>query len=343
MNTTIKDIAKKLGVSHATVSRALRDSPRISDKTKRLVRALAKSMNYRTNALARSLVLKRSQFIGVIVPDIENPYYTSICKHLIDFLEKSGYRLIICNSDRQSAREQDYVEYLYEHRVAGYVIVPTAVRRHYFAELIASGSSLVLIDYDGRKINTDSVTTDNFAGAVKAVDHLVGLGYRRIAHVAGPGYALPSRERLRGYIAALSRHGFGPDTMPVVRAGTTFGDGVAAAREILRIEPRPDAVCAVSDIVALGVLQGLREEGVRVPRDVALVGFDDIDMARMLPSPLTTVRQSTSMLAGTAGQLLLERIEAGGGGACRNVVLQPELVIRQSCGENARRKARKRR
>ena len=336
--TTIKDIAQKLDVSYSTVSRALQDSPQIGEATKQKVRDLAKSMNYRANAFARSLVLKQSEIIGVIVPDIENPYYTSFCKHLTTFLEKeTTYKVIICDSDREVEKERGYIKYLQEHRVAGHIIVPSGIKESYFIELIDSGTPLVLVDFDGTEINVDSVMDDNYLGAKQAVEHLVGLGYKKIAHIAGKRSSFASNERLRGFIASMREHKVAKKDLQIVHSGPTFNDGIEAAKTILTMEVKPDAIFVVNDMVAIGMLRHFYEQGIKIPDEIALVGFDDISMARMLPTPLTTIRQSTEALAETAGKLLLEQMKSGVRDKSSNILLKTELIIRESCGERLRR------
>jgi LacI family transcriptional regulator len=337
-HTTIKDIAKILNVSYSTVSRALQDSPQIGEATKQKVRELAKAMNYRANAFARSLVLKQSEIIGVIVPDIENPYYTSFCKYLTTFLEReTKYKVIICDSDREIEKERGYIEYLQEHRVAGHIIVPSGITESYFGELIHSGVPLVLVDFDGKAINVDSVMDDNYLGAKQAVQHLIDLGYKRIAHIAGKKSSFASAERLKGFVACMREHKIPKKELQIIHAGPTFGDGIEAAKTILKMEEKPDAIFVVNDMVAIGMLQHFYEQGIKIPDEIALVGFDDISMARMLPTPLTTIRQSTQALAETAGKLLLEQIKNGAHEKSSNIRLKTELIVRESCGARIRR------
>ena len=330
---TIKDIAKELGVSYSTVSRALQDSSQIGESTKEKVRAMAKTFNYKANALARSLVLKQSEIIGVIVPDIENPYYTSFCKQLTTFLEQNTeYKVVICDSDRKTEKEKDYIEYLQEHRVAGYIMVPSGINEEYFSGLIKSGTPLVLVDSDGSGINVDSVMDDNYLGAKQAVQYLLDLGYRKITHIAGKKSSFASNERLQGFIDCMGENGVPKEDLSIISAGPTFNDGVAAAKIVLCMDSLPDALFVVNDMVAIGVLRHFYEQGVRIPDEIALVGFDDISMASMLPTPLTTVHQSTEALAAAAGTQLLDQIRQGLRAKSVNLRLSTKLVIRESCG-----------
>jgi LacI family transcriptional regulator len=335
--TTIKDIAEILGVSYSTVSRALHDYSGISEDTKQKVKDLAKAMNYHPNAYARSLVLRQSRIIGVIVPDIENPYYTSFCKHLTTYLEKNtDYKVVICDSDREIEKEKGYIEYFQEHRVAGLIIVPSGIKEGYFIELLESGTPLVLVDFDGKQVGVDSVTYDNYSGTKEAIQYLVSLGYSKIAHVAGKVTSFASNERLRGFMASMRAYKVAKEDVHIVYAGPTFHDGIEAANKILEMDTLPDAVFVVNDMVAIGMIRHFYEQGIKIPEEMAVVGFDDIPMAKMLSTPLTTVHQSTQKLAETTGSMLKRQIREGRGGKSSNIKLKTKLIIRESCGEKLR-------
>ena len=333
MKTTIKDIAKILGVSHTTVSRALKDSPDISEAMKEKVRDLARELNYQTNNLARGLVLNKSYSIGVIIPDIENPYYSSICKHLSFLLEKAEYRILICNSGRLRNVERQYLDYLRRQRVDGYVIVPADAQDETFRKFLGQGMPTVLIDYHGEKLGIDSVMEDNYFGATLAVKHLANLGYKTIVHFAGAENATPSEERLQGYLDVLKKARLPRNKKLILRTDSTFESGIEAAQRLYSSGKLPEAIFTVNDIVAMGALQFFHNKKIRIPEDVALVGFDDIYLAKMLPVPLTTVRQSTDKIAESIAEILLEKLNGGNNvSSVKNILLEPELVIRASCG-----------
>ncbi len=336
MRTTIKDIAKLLGVSHSTVSRALHDSTEIGEAMKLKVRSAAKKMNYRPNALARSLVKKKSETVGIIVPDLENPFYANLCKNLVRKLEEKSYNALICNSDREIGKEKKYLSYLQEQQTDGVVMIPADVEQEYFQKAMHSGLIFVLLDHSGEGIDVDTVMTDNYHGARVATEHLVNLGYEKIAHIGGPKLASPSHDRLRGYLDVLDERGLGESYSRIAYTDTTFSGGIAAARELVEKGEMPDAVFAVNDVTAIGALQYFFDRGIRVPEEIALVGFDDISMAKMLPVPLTTVRQSAEEIASIATELFLERIRLCREGIKKNVLLTPKLIVRDSCGERTR-------
>jgi LacI family transcriptional regulator, galactose operon repressor len=330
---TIKDMAKTLGVSHTTVSRALRDSPEIGAEMTRKVKELAQSLAYRPNALARNLVERKSNYVGIIIPDIENPFYAALSKSIIRFFENNDYRVLICNSDRDVDKERSYIQHLQEQQVDGTIMIPADVTQDYFMDLTQSGLPLVLIDHDGTHQNIDSVMSDNYMGAFEAVTHLINSGFQRIAHIAGPDNADPSIERMKGYIDAL-QGGMGKHYTPwIAHSDSTFIGGLQASSELFaNLNNLPDAVFAVNDITALSIIQYIYEKGLHIPGDVAIVGFDDISMARMASVPLTTVRQSPTDLAREAGDILLDKMRTGYMGPTRNLLLKPQLIVRESCG-----------
>ncbi len=331
MGVTIKDLARELGVSHSTVSRALRNSPEISEAMKVKVRELARERNYRPNAHARNLVSKRTTSVGIILPDIENPFYASLSKKLIRFFENNDYRVLICNSDRDEDKENDYVAYLLEQQVSGLVMIPSDPENAAYKRVVQAETPLVLIDHDGSSEGIDSVLGDNYFGAKLAVNHLIHLGYRRIGHIAGPGYADASKARLKGYQDAMNEAGLS-NNCRIVRCDSTFLGGLDASAALLSETPELEAVFAVNDITALAFGQYVYEKNLHIPEDLALVGFDDISVARMAAVPLTTVRQSLESIAREAGDILLDKMKTGYSAVVRNVLLKPELVVRDSCG-----------
>ncbi len=337
MGVTIKDLARELGVSHSTVSRALRNSPEISEAMKEKVRLLAREKNYRPNAHARNLVGKKSTSVGIILPDIENPFYASLSKKLIRFFENNDYRVLICNSDRDEDKETDYVAYLLEQQVSGLVMIPSDPENGAYRKAVTSDVPVVLIDHDGRNDGIDSVVGDNYFGAKLAVNHLIKLGYKKIGHIAGPGHADASKARLKGYQDAMAEAGLAENTA-IAGCDSTFIDGLSAAADLLSAMPGLEAVFAVNDITALAFGQYIYEKNLHIPEDLALVGFDDISVARMAAVPLTTVRQSLESIAREAGDILLDKMKTGYTGSVRNVLLKPELIIRDSCGSKLRQR-----
>lgn len=334
MTVTIKDIARMANVSHTTVSRALKDSPEIGEETRRRIKELAQRLNYTSNALARGLVLKRSDSIGLVIPDIINPYYAHISKAIENVASGRNFSLIICNTDRNPEKERHYLQFLRAKQVDGIIMVPVTNRPEPLQDLVRDGIPLVLIDNWVPGVTADFITNDNFAGAAAAVRHLIRRGKRRIVHFAGPRDSFASQERLRAYLQVMAEQGLAVPEAWVIPTNATFEEGERAARQLLHAGELPEAIFAVNDVVAMGALKYFYRKGVRVPEDLALMGYDDIEMVAMLPVALTTVRQRKHELGRTAAQMILERILAPDEAReYRNVTLQPRLVVRKSCGE----------
>jgi len=337
---TIKDIAKELGVSHTTVSRALRDSPDISEKVKEQVRRMADKLNYHVNDLARSLVTNKTQTIGLLVPDVANPFYSDLIKHLIEMFDAEGFRLLICNSGRSWEKEKQYLYSLLRQRVDGYIIISSNVSQKDFQAFLDLKLPVVLIDAHGEKYDVDSVIMNHYKGATEAVRLLIDSGYRRIAHITQRAYTASSQERLRGYRDVITTSNLRLDEEFIIKTDSTFEGGVEGSRLLLSLPKPPDAIFAVNDFVAMGVLQLFHSNGISVPSDIALIGYDDIYLARMLPVPLTTVHQSTYQLAREASWLLLDRLGNPERESCKNIQLEPKLIIRASCNTCSTRSIR---
>ncbi len=339
MTVTIKDIARMANVSHTTVSRALKDSPEISAETRHRIKELAKRLNYTSNALARGLVLKRSDSIGLIIPDIINPYYAHISKAVEGVASSQNFSLIICNTDRSPEKERQYLQFLRAKQVDGIIMVSVSNDPEPLQDLLRDGIPLVLIDNLVPGVAADFITNDNFAGATAAVEHLIRLGKRSLVHFAGPRDSFASQERLRAYLEGMAAHGLSVAPDWVIPTNATFDGGEKAARQLIHGHggELPDAVFAVNDSVAMGALKYFYRKGVRVPENLALVGYDDIEMAAMLPVPLTTVRQRKYELGRVAAQMILDRILAPDDAPQpppKAITFQPRLVVRRSCGEN---------
>jgi LacI family transcriptional regulator len=334
VSVTIKDIARMANVSHTTVSRALQDSPEISMKTKQRIREIAQSLNYTSNALARGLVLKRSYSLGLVIPDIINPYYAQISKAVEHVAYASDFSLIICNSDRNIDKENRCLRFLQEKKVDGIIMVTVSSQPEPFQDLARAGIPLVLIDNLVPGVNTDFVSSNNFYGAALIVKHLVEMGYKRIAHFAGPRNSFASQERLKAYLQVLKENNIPVDKDLIITTNATLDEGRKAAEQLLQLGMLPEAVFAVNDSVAIGALRHFWQQGIIIPKDLALVGYDDIDMAAMLPAPLTTVRQQPLEVGRIAAETLFERITGFGEiREFKKIILPPQLIIRKSCGE----------
>lgn len=332
-HATIKDIAKKLRLSPSTVSRALNDHPDISKETKERVQALAEKLDYQPNSIAQSLQKKRSTIIGVVVPQVKHVFFASIMGGITDIAYEAGYTVMICSSNENSKREEMNLRVLVSQRVAGLLISITQSSEgsEHFSWLKKRNIPLVFFDRVCEDIEASKVIVDDHDGAFKAVEHLIQRGYKRIAHLGGPNFLNISRKRFQGYCDALEAHGMAIDESLVIHGGLNEEHGYRGMTDLLEnLSQKPDAVFCANDPVALGAFMVLREKGLRIPHDVALVGFSDNEISSLIDPPLTTVRQPATEIGRRATRLLLNQIKDDNqaGPVCE--VLKTELVIRQS-------------
>ena len=329
---TITDVAAQAGVHPSTVSRVLNanvDST-IRPETRQRVRVAAERLGYRASPLARSLRLQRTLTLGMLVPDITNPFFSSIIKGAEDAARDRGYTLILGNSEDEPEREATYLRVLRERQVDGLLIASSQMADETIAELREDGFPFVLLNRGARHTEDLVVVVDNHAAAVEVVDHLAALGHRRVGHIAGPQNTTTGVDRLEGYRAAVRMHGLADEpALVVVAEAFSEAAGRRALATMLAGSARPTAVFAANDLIAIGMLQRLRQVGARVPQDLSIVGFNDIPLAGLLEPALTTVRvpQLEMGLAGT--HLLIDRLE---GRPIRDVrlTLPTTLVIRAS-------------
>lgn len=330
-SVTIKDIARVLAVAPSTVSMALNDHPRISQTTKRRVKAIARKLHYRPSLIARAMVRKQTHLIGLIVTDIMSSFFPQIIQGIEDVISKRFYSAILCATNDEARREREYLTLLREKRVDGIIAEPAGGPRNLrlWRELAARKIPLVAIL---RRLPADDmiyVGVDNFKGGYIAAQHLIQRGHEIIGHLAGPRSLQISTDRCEGFMAALQENGLGVHKQLIIAAKFNWEAGYRAMGEMLRRQPRPTAVFCASDIVAIGASYAIRESGLRVPGDIALVGFDDLFFASFAEVPLTTVAQPKYELGALAAKKLQALMQ---GKTTKSAVLEPRLVIRDSCG-----------
>ncbi len=327
---TITDVARAAGVHPSTVSRALHraDLP-LRPETRRRVLAAVERLGYRPSALARSLRLRRTLTLGMLVPDITNPFFPPVIKGAEDAAQARGYNLILCNTEDLPEREATYLAVLRERQVDGLLIASSRMSDRVITALRRDGFPFVLVNRSARGAEL-AVTVDNRAGAGAAIAHLASLGHRRIGHLAGPQMTTTGVERAAGVRAALRRHGLAAEPGLWVESEAYSEEaGYRAARWLLVREDPPTAIFGANDLIALGALRAAREAGLRVPQDVSLVGFNDIPQAELLEPALTTVRVPQYEMGEAAARMLIARLE-GGAIAERRIVLEVVLVVRAS-------------
>jgi len=307
---TIKDIAQKLGISTSTVSRALKDHPDISLKTREAVQELAKLLGYKPNLIALNLKHSRTNTIGVIMPEVQHYFFSTILNGIEEVAYKGDYSVMVFQSNESYMREVLNTQTMLAKRVDG-VLASISKNTHDFAhfqQLIDNEIPLVLFDREIESLHADSVIVDDYSGAFHAVDHLIQKGCKRIALYSAPQHLLIGKNRLEGYKAALAGHAipFDPD---LVYSCDTFEEALKISRSIFKKQNRPDAVFAVNDLTAIGAMKVAKQLGLRVPDDIKFVGFENSRSAWICEPELTTVDQFGFEMGKKATELLLKRIK----------------------------------
>lgn len=331
---TITDVASEAGVHPSTVSRVLNDHPgtTIRAATRQRVLVAADRLGYRPSALARSLRLQQTLTLGMLVPDITNPFFSSIIKGAEDAARQRGYNLILCNSEDDPQREETYLRVLRERQVDGLLIASSQMADDTIAELREQAFPFVLLNRATRNAEDLAVVVDNHAAAFDAVAHLARLGHHRVGHVAGPQNTTTGVDRRDGYRAGVRAYGLADEPELVVEADAFSVEAGNQALGIMLAGPaRPTAVFAANDLIAIGMLQRLREIGARVPGDFSVVGFNDIPLAGLLEPALTTVRVPQLEMGVAGAHLLIDHLEGRPISNIR-VTLPTELVVRASSG-----------
>jgi LacI family transcriptional regulator len=329
---TIKDVAREAGVSVGTASQALRESPAVRDATRRRVQVVAKRLRYQPSALARGLVTRRTHTVGLLISDIANPFFIRAVRAIEDVAQENGYNVILCNTDEDAAKEAQYLRVLMEKRVDGIILATTAGSRQMVRDVRWRRIPLVLFDRELPGVATDLVKVDGVTGGRLATEHLLRLGHRRIAIIHGPVVRSTGAERLQGYLEALRAAGVRPDPALIQEGNFKQDSGRTGAQRLLALSPPPTALFCTNNLMTVGALQTLGEQGVRIPADLSLIGYDDMEWWTLTHPPLTTVGQPVYELGREAMRLLLAQIEAPGRRRAQRVVLKPELLARASCG-----------
>lgn len=335
---TIREVAQHAGVSAKTVSNVLNDWPYVSDETRQRVQASIEALGYRQSILAASLRTGRTKTIGMVIPDITNPFFGQVVRGCEDVLYRAGYSILLCNTNEDTVKEQAYLDMLASRGVDGLLLFGA----HCSSEELAAAAGeipIVAEDSPANGHDTTVIDIDNVAGAALAVGHLLALGHTRIAHLGGPRDRSAANGRHEGYRQALERAqkatGAGYDPALVIRCTPTMRGGYHAALHLLP-NAAPTALFCYNDLMAVGAMAACRRLGLRIPEDVAIVGFDDIAIASLVTPMLTTVRVQQYEMGRLAGELLLRRLAGQTAphseDASSRVTYPVELVVRASCG-----------
>lgn len=339
MTARIVDVARLAGVSTATVSRALSNPGRVNTETRRRVLEAVSALGYTPNAAARNLRARRSMMVLVVVPKLANVFFAQVLRGIDSELFRSGYGLIIGDLDTNYAfeKEKHLVALVNAGHIDGVITIFGGVPRNASRAIIATGVPVVGLCAQTKAPGVPNVLVDDYGGSRKATEHLLGLGHRALMFVGGTRQNYNTVHRLRGFRAALAAHGLDPKAAPMVFGDYTFGSGVEAAEAFLALEQKPTGIVCASDEMAIGFMATVRQAGFRIPRDLSVIGFDDIEFSRFTEPPLTTIAQPRVELGRSAARTILARIRG-------EAVEEPPhidcpIVVRGSTGPPPKKRA----
>ncbi|WP_179232936.1 LacI family DNA-binding transcriptional regulator [Paenibacillus rigui] len=336
---TIKDIAKQIGVSVSTVSRALNNHPDIKPETKREVLEAMERLQYTPNALARSLINKKSYTVGLMIPDITDPFFAAIADGVEEILSDSGYQVVYGNTTHKQEKEIRFLNSVIERKMDGIIATPDVMSEEIVDMLERLQIPVVLLRRrppEGLKIPV--VDVDHYQGACSAVQYLLSLGHSRIGFLGLPPYSFTGQERFRGYIDTLAAHGLEPLPKEPLFAGRTIEHGFKAMARLYEEAPEVTAVFAANDMLGIGALEWLAKNGIRVPDRISVVGFDNLEVTDLHWIKLTTISQPRNLMGKKAAELLLQMMK-------EHVLthdpifLDTELIVRETCAPMSRVKA----
>ena len=330
--SSLTDVAKHSGFSIATVSRVINESDNVTAKTREAVQKSMDELGYVPNRVARRLRQKggHRHLLGLILPDIQNPFYAEIARGIEDVAYANNFAALLCNSDDRLKKEEFYINVMHAETVDGVILSPNQESDQAVTDLIDRGMPVVIVDRTLRDVEADTVEVGNFEGAQAAVQHLIKLGHTRIGHISGPESISNSRRRRRGYQQALEEAGITIDPGYIREGDWKQKTGRKLTLDLLNLPTPPTALFVSNNLMAIGALEAIHQQGLKVPNDVALIGFDDLPWAEALDPPLTVVRQPSYKVGQVAAEMLLNRLNHP-----ETPVevrrLEPELVIRKSC------------
>lgn len=328
----IREVARLAGVALGTVSNVLNRPEIVAEETRRRVQQAIDEIGFVPNGSARQLRAGHSQFIGLIMLDVANPFFTEVARGAEDVAHVSDYIVILCNADDSVEKESHYLRVLEEQRARGVLITPVQSDASYLQRLRQRGIAVVLLDRPSRIKDICWVAVDDVRGGELATAHLLEQGHKRIGFVHGPLTIRQCAERRRGMLKAIRTAGLDPDQVIVDITTTTQrpSDGEESTEKLLGVKSKPTAVFCANDLLALGLMRGLSKLGISIPGDFALVGYDDVEFASMLSTPLTTIRQPKYELGSKAAELLLEEANEPNTHQHQHIMYEPELIVRAS-------------
>ncbi|MEM5567067.1 LacI family DNA-binding transcriptional regulator [Psychroserpens sp. AS72] len=331
--TTIKDIANVLDISPAAVSKAMHDDSRISAKTKKAVKRVAKELNYQPNHLASALRSGKSHLVGVIVPRTNSNFFSSVIENMEGVLNKAGYNIIITQSNESFEKECKNIDTLLFTQVDGIIasMANETVDLSHYEKIKSKGIPLILFDRGENDLNVDYIGIDDYDSSHMIIEHLISKGCKRIAHIGGFRRTRIFNNRIRGFIDAIHKHNLPHDDDLIVESSLTLEDGRIKMQELLALDNPPDAVYVASDYAALGALQVLNEHHIKVPQEICLVGFGNEPFTSLVSPTITTVKQHSKQIGKIAAETFIKRIKAKNWKPkLEKNILKSELIIRSS-------------
>lgn len=313
------------------MSRVLAGNPRVHAELRERVLAAVEELNYRPNRVARSLRVQQSSTIGLIISDIQNPFFTSVVRAVEDVAYRHGYSIFLCNSDEDPEKERLYLNLMRDENVGGIIVTPAREKNAALDGDVVAQTPMVMLDRRMVDVEADAVLTDNLEAAYRLVSHLIANGHRRIGAIVGEADITTGRERMAGYVRALQDHGIERTPALAIQVIPKERNGAEAAARLLALPEPPTAIFTGNNLLTLGALQAIRDRGLTIPDDVALAGFDDMPWNALLRPGITAVEQPTYELGRTAAELLLDRIK-NPSRPFREVILRGRVIVRESCG-----------
>lgn len=334
MKITMEEVAKRAGVSKTTVSRIINNNyEHVNIATKEKVMKIIQELNYRPNAVAKSLKQMKTNVIGIVLSNLLNPFWSQVLKGVEDTCRSHGYNLMICNSNDESKLEEEHIEGLRMKQVDGIIVNPTMKNRGLFHSLVENQFPIIAINRKVENVPIDTIVVDNIKGAFLAVDHLIKNGKKSVVTVVYPPDGIsPRLERIEGYKQALLHNGLIVDELNIRIVDEEKGIAKEEIKKLLSQINRPDAIFSTNNMMTLEILEGIKELGLSIPNDVSLVGYDETVWSQHLNPPLTTVSQPSYQMGGMAAKRLIELLHSKKKEESQMKSLEPTLIIRESCG-----------
>ncbi len=330
--TTIHDIAKKLDITASTVSRALQDNPRISDSTKKLVVKTARQMNYQPNSIAAALRNGKSNLVGVMIPTVDRNFFGSVVRGIEEILNDSDYNVIICQSEDSHEKEKTNIKTLLKAQVDGIFAsyAKETVDFKHYEEILNHNVPLILFDRMQNHFDVDAVVIDDYKGGFDATEHLIEQGCRNIVHLTGPDNVSIYKDRKRGYEDALRKHGFPALPENIYQSDLKLEAGIRIGEKLKKLSKLPDGIFSSSDYAAIGAIQVLKKSGIKIPQDIAVVGFSNESFTNLVDPSLSTIDQKSKKMGHFIANTFLERMNKKESYTPSRKVLTPELIVRDS-------------